>query len=136
MTEKQCSYNHNVSDKSFEFTKHHSEKSFQRTILVNVLFAVACVSLSIISPYPTYAANVDVEASDAQGETSPQGANANKADNAVEQNTPSNAADDEKVKQRKELNDAISPGNVDAAEHEPTGTNARPGMSLTPETQQ
>lgn len=136
MTRKQCSYNCNASNKAFDFTKHYSEKNFQGLILVIILFAVACVFLKIISPYPTYAANVDIKAPDGQSETSSQSTNSNKTENAVEQNTPSNAVDDKKAKRRKELDDAISPGNVDAAEHEPTGTDARPGSSLTPETQQ
>ena len=136
MTQKQCLYNCNASNRAFDFTKNHSEKSFQNLILVTVLFAIACVFLTIISPYPTYAANVDVKAPDGQSETSSQSINSNKAENAVEQNTPSNAVDVETANRRKELDDAISPGNVDAAEHEPTGTDARPGSSLTPETQQ
>lgn len=136
MTGKQCSYNCNTSDKAFDFTKHHSEKSSQSLRLVIILSAIACVFLSITSPYPTYAANVEVTAPDEQGKPSSQVPNSNKAENAVEQNIPNNAADDKKANARKELDDAISPGNVDAAGHEPTGTDARPGSSLTPETQQ
>ena len=136
MTGKQCSHNCNTSDKAFDFTKHHSEKSSQSLRSVIILSAIASVFLSIISPYPTYAANVEVTAPDDQGDPSSKVINSNKAKNAIEQNMPNNAADDKKAKARKELDDAISPGNVDAAEHEPTGTDARPGSSLTPETQQ
>lgn len=136
MTGKQCLYNCNASKKTFDLTKQHSEECFKSLTLVIVLSAIAFVFLSIVSPYPTYAANVDVKAQDGQNETSSQGTKPDTVENAVEQNTPNNAADDEKAKARKELDNAISPGNVDAAEHEPTGTDARPGMSLTPETQQ
>lgn len=128
--------NCNASVKAFDFTKHHSEKGFQSLRLVIILSAIAFVFLSIISPYATYAANVEVIAPDEQSEPSSQVTNVNKAKNAIEQNTQNKSADDTKAKARKELDDAISPGNVDAAEHEPTGTDARPGSSLTPETQQ
>ncbi len=130
------SNNCNASVKAFDFTKHHSEKGFQSLRLAIVLSVIAYVFLSIISSYPTYAANVEVTVPDKHSEPSSQVTNVNKAKNAIEQNTQNKSADDTKAKARKELDDAISPGNVDAAEHEPTGTDARPGSSLTPETQQ
>ena len=128
------SKNCNASVKAFDFTKHHSEKGFQSLGLAIVLSAIAYVFLSIISVYPTCAANVEVTVPDNHNEPSSQSTNSNKAENGIEQNTQNKSADDTKA--RKELDDAISPGNVDAAEHEPTGTDARPGSSLTPETQQ
>lgn len=130
------SKNCNTLDKAFDFTKHHLEKSSQSLGLVIILSAIAFVFLSIISVYPTCAANVEVTVPDKHSEPSSQSTNSNKAENGIEQNMPNNPADDEKAQARKELDNAISPGNVDAAEHEPTGTDARPGSSLTPETQQ
>ncbi len=130
------SKNCNTLDKAFDFTKHHSEKGFQSLRLAIILSAIAYVFLSIISVYPTCAANVEVTVPDNHNEPSSQSTNSNKAENGIEQNTQNKSADDTKAKARKELDDAISPGNVDAAEHEPTGTDARPGSSLTPETQQ
>ncbi len=130
------SNNCNASVKAFDFTKHHSEKGFQSLRLAIVLSVIAYVFLSIISSYPTCAANVEVTVPDNHNEPSSQSTNSNKAENGIEQNTQNKSADDTKAKARKELDDAISPGNVDATEHEPTGTDARPGSSLTPETQQ